>query len=102
MSDDSYRRPAAIRYVNAAAYTMIGIAVIGGLLGVVGIEKHAPYQQIAVLMVAGWGALTILVVRIVDYAGRSAHASEEAAKSAKASEGLLRQLVQSQGNSPEA
>lgn len=102
MSGNSYKRTYLVWWITAMAYSMAIIALAAGMAGVIGIEKHDPYQKIAVLMLAGWGALTILVVRIVDYAGRSAHASEEAAKSARASEDLLRQLLRSQSHGPEA
>ena len=41
------------------------------------------------------------VAQVIDYLGRAAHASEEAAESAEESAGLLRQLVRAYGHEPE-
>jgi len=56
-----------------------------------------------VLVSALLSALLLLgVAQVIDYLGRTAHASEAAADSAEDSADLLRQLLRSYGHEPEA
>jgi hypothetical protein len=107
MSDSPYRQPILafiLRVVGllAAAIALIALgAIIVGVAsgnGIAGVLVALP-----VLVSALVSALLLLgVAQVIDYLGRTAHASEAAADSAEDSADLLRQLLRSYGHEPEA
>ena len=107
MSDNPYRQPILALILRvfgilAAAIALIALGVI--VVGVAsGNGTAGVLVSLPVLVSAIVSALLLFgVAQVIDYLGRTAHASEEAAESAQASADLLRQLLRSYGHEPEA
>ena len=106
MSGTPYRQPILAfilrvfgLFAAASASVAFGVIVVGVASGngVAGVFVALP-----VLFSALVSALLLFgVAQVIDYLGRTAHASEEAAESAQASADLLRQLLRSYGHEPE-
>jgi hypothetical protein len=107
MSDNPYKQPilAFILRVFATIPAAIAIATLGVIIvgvasgnGTAGVLLSLP-----VLISAAVSVLLLLgLAQVIDYLGRTAHASEEAANGAQDSADLLRQLLRSYGHEPEA
>jgi hypothetical protein len=106
MSDSPYRQPilALILRVFGLLAAVVATLAFGAIVaslasgnGTAGVLVALP-----VLISALVSALLMFgVAQVIDYLGRTAHASEEAAESAKNSADLLRQLLRSYGHAPE-
>ena len=107
MSDSPYRQPilALILRVFGLLAAVVATLAFGAIVaslasgnGTAGVLVALP-----VLVSALVSALLLFgVAQVIDYLGRTAHASEEAAESAQASADLLRLLLRSYGHDPEA
>ena len=107
MSDNPYRQPILALILRvfgilAAAIALIALGVI--VVGVAsGNGTAGVLVSLPVLVSAVVSALLLFgVAQVIDYLGRTAHASEEAAESAKDSADLLRQLIRAYGHEPDA
>ena len=106
MSDNHHRQPilAFILRVFGILAAVVATLAFGAIVaslasgnGTAGVLVALP-----VLVSALVSALLLFgVAQVIDYLGRTAHASEEAAESAEESAGLLRQLVRAYGHEPE-
>ena len=109
MSDSAYRQPILaliLRVVGlpAAAIALIPLGVI--IFGVVSGKGAVSFSLSLPVLVSAlatlFSALLLLgVAQVIDYLGRTAHASEAAADSAEDSADLLRQLLRAYGYEPE-
>ena len=106
MSGTPYRQPILafiLRVVGllAAAIALIALGTI--IVGVAsGNGTAGVLVALPVLVSAIVSALLLFgVAQVIDYLGRTAHASEAAADSAEDSADLLRQLLRSYGHEPE-
>jgi flagellar motor component MotA len=107
MSDTPYKQPILALILRvfgilaaAIAFVALGVIVVGVANGngTAGVLVSLP-----VLVSAVVSALLLFgVAQVIDYVGRTAHASEEAAVNAQASTDLLRQLIRAYGHEPEA
>jgi hypothetical protein len=107
LPDNPYKQPilAFILRVFATIPAAIAIATLGVIIvgvasgnGTAGVLLSLP-----VLISAAVSVLLLLgLAQVIDYLGRTAHASEEAANGAQDSADLLRQLLRSYGHEPEA
>ena len=107
MSGTPYRQPILafiLRVVGllAAAIALIALGTI--IVGVAsGNGTAGVLVALPVLVSAIVSALLLFgVAQVIDYLGRTAHASEAAADSAEDSADLLRQLIRAYGHEPES
>lgn len=107
MSDNPYRQPILALILRvfgilAAAIALIALGIIA--VGVAsGNGTAGVLVSLPVLVSAVVSALLLFgVAQVIDYLGRTAHASEESAQASQASADLLRQLIRAYGHDPEA
>lgn len=107
MSYSPYRQPILALILRVFGILAAAIAVIALGVIIVGVASGngtaGVLVSLPVLVSAVVSALLLFgVAQVIDYLGRTAHASEEAAESAKDSADLLRQLIRAYGHEPEA
>ena len=102
MSDSPYRQPilALILRVFGLLAAVVATLAFGAIVaslaggnGTAGVLVALPVLVSALLLFG--------VAQVIDYLGRTAHASEAAVVSAEESAGLLRQLIRAYGHEPE-
>ena len=107
MSDNPYKQPILALILRVFALLPAAIAIATLVLIIVGVASGngtaGVLLSLPVLLSAAVSALLLLgLAQVIDYLGRTAHASEEAANGAQDSADLLRQLLRSYGHEPEA
>lgn len=107
MSENPYRQPILSLFLRVFAILAATIACVALGLIVVGVASGNGLAGVLVALPVFISSLISAlllfgVAQVIDYLGRTAHASEEAAEGARAGAELLRQLLRSYGHEPEA
>lgn len=107
MSVNPYRQPILALILRVFGVLSAAIACIALGVIIVGVASGngtaGVLVSLPVIVAALVSALLLFgIAQVIDYLGRTAHASEEAAESAQASADLLRQLIRAYGHEPEA
>jgi len=106
MNDNPYRQPILAFILRVFGFLAAAIALVALGVIIVGVASGngtaGVLVSLPVLVAAFVSALLLFgVAQVIDYLGRTAHASEAAAFSAEESADLLRQLIRAYGHEPE-